>query len=107
MASIPQEQISDAYYYVKNYPNEWYSFGRGYRAYGNKQWISLFHYGTKIYHAVFKTGKFEVGGFSQSDVNAINSMAYHTGIGGAYIKDGVLYAKGTGPKYVKKTAKKR
>lgn len=101
MASIPQEQISDAYYHIQYYPNEWYTFGRGYKVFGNKNEVKMYHYGTLIYECNTKTKKFKVGGYSQSDVNAINSMAYHTCVGGAYIQNGTLYAKGTGPKYEK------
>ena len=103
MASIPQQQISDAYYYCLRHPNEEHGFGRGYVMWynGNHTFI-LEHYGTEIYRCDTSTKKFRVGGYSYSDVMAINSLAYHTGVGGAYIEKNKLYAKGTGPRYEKK-----
>ena len=103
MASIPQQQISDAYYHVNNWPKQWYGFGRGYNMYyDGKDTYKLVHYGTTIYECNERTKKAKVGGWSMSDVAAINSLAYHTGTPKAYMTGGSVYLVGTGPRYEKK-----
>lgn len=97
MARIPQAQFIEAYRIVRANPNKYdmwgYEFGRNkcYTLWYSKQKCTLSHYNTIIYECNFKTKKFKIGGWSKSDADAINSMAKLTGIGGAYIKDGVLY----------------
>lgn len=114
MARIPQKQFVDAFSYVKSeyimkskysYTNKSFvghTFGRGYTMQYNGKVCSLYHYGTLIYECDFKTKKFKIGGWSKSDADAINSMGRITGIGGAYIQNGNLYAEGTGPRYRRK-----
>lgn len=108
MASIPQKQISDAYYYVLSHPKMWYGFGRGYTLYydGNHTY-KLVHYGTEIYEANSSTKKCKVGGWSISDVMAINSLAYHIDTKGAYLTNGKVYLEGTGPRYAAKKPKQK
>ena len=107
MASIPQDQISNAYYYVRSHPKMWYGFGRGYTMYfdGNHTY-TLVHYGTTIYEGNSSTKKVKVGGWSMSDVMAINSLAYYTGTKGAYMTGGSVYLDGTGPRFKSKNKKK-
>lgn len=116
MASIPQKQFVDAFNRVKSeymarmrsglYRNPYgdCEFGRGqsYSMFYDGKTCTLRHYRTLIYHCDFKTKKFKIGGWSKSDTDAINSMGRITGIGGAYIQNGTLYAEGTGPRYKKK-----
>lgn len=102
MASIPQQQITDAYHQIKYADYGEVYFGRGYRLGKYKSKYFLLHYGTEIYRCDTKTKKFAVGGYSMSDAMAINSIAYWTGVGGAYRQDGILYAVGKGPRYEKK-----
>lgn len=107
MASIPQDQISRAYYYCRSNPRKMYGFGRGYTLYydGTHNW-TLTHYGTTIYKCNTATGKVTVDGWSVSDVMAINSLAYYTGTKRVYMTNETIYAEGTGPRYEKKKAKK-
>lgn len=115
MARIPQKQFVDAFSRVKSdhiakqkygmngmYVLRGYEFGRGYVMFYDGKKCMLKHYGTLIYECDFKTKKFKIGGWSKSDADAIESMGRITGIGGAYIQNGVLYAKGTGPRYKRK-----
>ena len=115
MASIPQKQFVDAFnrvkydyiakqkYGLRGTTVYWgYEFGRGYIMFYDGKTCTLNHYGTLIYKCDFKTKKFKIGGWSRSDADAINSMGRITGIGGAYIQNGKLYAAGTGPRYKKK-----
>lgn len=114
MGRIPQKQFVDAYGFVtaeyrvklkygySGKPSVTYRFGRDYVMYYDGKKCALFHYGTSIYQCDFKTKKYEIGGWSKSDADAINSMGRITGIGGAYIQNGVLYKDGTGPRYKKK-----
>lgn len=115
MPRIPQKQFVDAYSYVraeyKVQKARWgtarpvyHEFGRekSYTMVYDGQKCELYHYRTLIYQCVFKTKKFKIGGWSKSDSDAINSMGRITGIGGAYIQDGVLYKDGTGPRYKRK-----
>lgn len=103
MASIPQEQILNAYYAASHVPGRWHTFGRGYELYVKGAFVKLTHYGTVIYEYDPKKRKVDYGGaFSMSDVNAINSLAYITGKGRAYLQGGRIYAEGTGPRYKKK-----
>lgn len=105
MASIPQEQFITAYYAASRVQGRWHTFGRGYELYVKGKFVKLTHYGTTIYEYDPKKRKVSYGGaYSMSDVNAINSMAYLTGKGGAYLQGGKIYAEGTGPRY--KTKKK-
>lgn len=106
MASIPQQQISNAYYYCLRYPRQWYGFGRGYNIYydGMNSW-KLVHYGTTIYECNTATKKAKADGWSISDVMAINSLAYHTGTKGAYMTKEQVYLEGTGPRYAPKKKK--
>ena len=107
MAAIPQEQILSAYYAASRKQGFWHTFGRGYEMYVKGKFVKLTHYGTTIYEYDPKTRKVSYGGaYSMSDVNAINSMAYITGIGKAYLKGGTIYAEGTGPRYKPKKTKK-
>lgn len=108
MASIPQVQISNAYYFVLRNPKEWYGFGRGYSMwYDGNHTFKLVHYGTTIYTCNTATKKVTVGGWSMSDAAAINSLAYHTGTKGVYLTGGEIYAEGTGPRYKPKASKKK
>lgn len=117
MSSIPQQQFVNAFDKVKSdyiarqryglngmYVLRGHEFGRGYIMFYDGKKCMLKHYGTLIYECDFKTKKFKIGGWSKSDADAINSMGRITGIGGAYIQNGTLYAEGTGPRYKKKTA---
>ncbi len=106
MASIPQQQITDAYHALKYSDTGRVHFGRGYQLVRDFNDYALYHYGTLIYACNMKDRSFSVGGWSRSDADAINSMAYWTGIGGAYIQNYTLYPVGKGPRY-EKVAKKR
>ena len=106
MASIPQQQVTDAYHKLKYADVGEVYFGRGYRLTKAGNVYALIHYGTQIYECNTKTQKFSVGGWSRSDADAINSIAYWTGIGGAYIQNYTLYPVGKGPRY-EKVAKKK
>ena len=116
MPSIPQQQFVNAFSKVKSEymarmrsglyrsPYGDCEVGRGqcyYMVCGGKKG-ELRHYRTLIYECDFKTKKSKVGGWSKSDSDAINSMGRITGIGGAYIQNGILYAEGTGPRYKRK-----
>lgn len=106
MASIPQQQITNAYRELK-YVNEGeVYFGRGYRLIRSGPKFTLIHYGTVIYECNIKTEKFSVGGWSKSDADAINSIAYWTGVGGAYIQNYTLWPVGKGPRYEKKSKRR-
>lgn len=110
MASIPQQQITNAYHSLKYTDEGEVYFGRGYRLVRAGPKFTLIHYGTVIYECNTKTQKFSVGGWSKSDVDAINSIAYWTGVGGAYIQNYTLYPVGEGPRYnkvAKKTVRRR
>jgi hypothetical protein len=108
MASIPQDQITNAYYYVLRNPKMWYGFGRGYSMwYDGNHTYKLVHYGTTIYEANSSTKKAKVGGWSISDVMAINSLAYYLGTKGAYLTGGTVYLEGTGPRYAPKKSKQK
>lgn len=107
MASIPQQQITDAYREVKYSDFGEVYFGRGYRLSKVKNKYTLVHYGTTIYECDTKTQKFSVGGWSKSDVDAINSIAYWTGVGGAYIQNYTLWPVGKGPRYEKKAVRRK
>jgi len=99
MAEIPQKQIIDMYYRSRNNPGKWISGGRAYEMYTFPDGrVKLTHYGTVIYRADPRTGEYEIGGWSESDRNAINSLAYMTGIGGAKIRDRKLRPYGRGHK---------
>ena len=102
MASIPQAQITEAYHQIKYDSVGEVYFGRGYVMTKNGPVIKLKHYGTFIYECNLNNGTFKVGGWSRSDADAINSIAYWTGIGGAYIQNYTLYPKRKGPRYEKK-----
>lgn len=107
MASIPQDQITNAYYYVLRNPKMWYGFGRGYSMwYDGNHTYKLVHYGTTIYEANSSTKKAKVGGYSLSDVMAINSLAYYLGTKRAYSSNGKVYLEDEGPR-AKKTTKKQ
>ena len=102
MASIPQQQITNAYRELKYIDNGEVYFGRGYRLERAGPKFTLIHYGTVIYECNTKTQRFSVGGWSRSDADAINSIAYWTGVGGAYIQNYTLWPVGKGPRYEKK-----
>lgn len=106
MASIPQQQVTDAYHQVKYADFGEVYFGRAYRLSKIKNKFRLVHYGTMIYECDIKNRTFSVGGYSKSDVDAINSIAYWTGIGGAYIQDYTLWPIGKGPRYEKKNKRR-
>lgn len=107
MASIPQDQITKAYYYVRQHPKQWYGFGRGYTMYYDGTTYKLVHYGTTIYEANERTKKAKIGGWSISDVMAINSLAYYLGTKGAYLAGGTVYLEGTGPRYAPKKPRQK
>ena len=103
MASIPQEQISNAYYYCLSKPLREYGFGRGYVMwYDGNHVYKLWHYGTLIYVGNSSTKKMKVAGWSTSDVMAINSVSYYVGTPRVYMTEGRIYAEGEGPRYKKK-----
>lgn len=105
MASIPQEQITNAYYMARD-KGRWYGFGRGYEIYIKGSYYKMTHYGTTIYEYNAQTKKFSFGGaYSLSDVMAINSLSYYTGGPTVYIQNGKMYVVGTGPRYTKKSRK--
>lgn len=108
MASIPQEQILTAYYAASRIPGRWHSFGRGYEIYVKGAFVKLTHYGAVIYEYDPKKRKVTYGeAYSMSDVNAINSLAYITGKGKAYLQGGRIYADGTGPRFAPKKKKSK
>lgn len=90
MAEIPHQTIQDLYYRSQNNPGRWVSGGRAYEMYTFPDGrIKLTHYGTVIYRYDPVSGEYDTGGaYSGSDRDAINSMAYLTGVGGARIRDG-------------------
>lgn len=103
MASIPQKQISDAYYECNRDPGEWIYFGRGYRMMYNNYIYKLVHYDTEICQINEKTKKIKVDGYSVSDVMAINSLLYHVSPKKrVYSANGRIYLEGEGPRYQKK-----
>ena len=90
MSSIPTQVITDLYYRSQRNPGRWVSGGRAYEMYTFPDGrVKLTHYGTPIYRFDPKTGEYDTGGaFSASDRDAINSMAWLTGVGGASIRFG-------------------
>jgi len=107
MASIPLQVISDLYYLAIRNPDKTFGQGRGYTMRMSKSGkLTLTHYGTVIYEKSANS-KPKIGGWSVSDVNAINSLVYHLGGNEVYMQGGTIYFKGEGPRYEKKTAKRR
>ena len=103
MASIPQQQISDAYYECTYNPGGWKYFGRGYQIKYENGIYKLVHYGTLICEYSENTGKVKVGGYSVSDVMAINSLLYHVSPRKrVYSSNGHIYLEGEGPRYKKR-----
>ena len=101
MASIPLRVIEDLYYKALYNRGKWHKGGRSYEMYVfDNGSIKLSHYGTVIWEYDSKKGTTKVGGWSASDVVAIESMKVITGHGaGAYIEKGKLYNAGAGPRY--------
>lgn len=110
MASLPLKIISDLYFKCVNDKGRTYSGGRAYEMEVSREghiWMS--HYGTTIflYDPKKKTTTYG-GAYSMSDRDAINSLVIVSRKGkGVYYEGGRLYQDGTGPRFKKKTVKKK
>ena len=106
MASMPLQVISDLYYNALRHRDVPIGAGRGYiLTITSDGEITLMHYGTVIYNRT-PEGVVEIGGWSVSDANAINSLVYHVGGQEVYMTNNQLYFKGEGPRYEKKATKR-
>ena len=81
MASIPLQVIVDIHDLSRRNPGRWVSRGRGYEAYTYPDGrFKLTHYGTVIFSIDPSTRRYTLGGYSQSDRDAVSSMMYIYGI---------------------------
>ena len=109
MSSVPLQIITDLFYKCLNNKDRWYKGGKSYDMIIQSDGrVHLKHYGTTIYNYDPKTKKvtfknssknllgYASGAYSASDRDAINSVAYYTGIGSAFINDYTLYTNSEG-----------
>ena len=108
MSSIPLQLITDLFFKCLNNRGTWYKNKNYDMIIYSDGSVHLQHYHTTIYYLDAKTKKARFsndhkdllgmrrGAYSASDRDAINSIAYYTGVGSAYIKDYSLYCTSTG-----------
>lgn len=81
MAGIPLQVILDIHDLSRRNPGKWVSRGRGYEAYTYPDGrFKLTHYGTVIFSIDPSTRRYTLGGYSQSDRDAVSSMMHIYGI---------------------------
>lgn len=118
MARIPQRNIENLVDLAHDSPGRWVYQPTAWSLYYKPgQFYRLAHYGTPICDLVigrygkvkgqYVNGKSPVdgsylGGYSQTDVTGINSLAYLLGGEHVYSSNDVIYLDGTGPRFKKK-----